>query len=95
MWSSQFFFIERYEHGLSGGWLKGLVNGDNGMPNRSLLNFPEFDNGYLIRETKNMRTLFQTVATKVSVEIIAENSDAIIEFSIPLDAEPGECGCPS
>jgi 2'-5' RNA ligase len=62
-------------------WLRGHVF----LPHMTVGNFDnEDDFAMAINETKNIIESFKTIVNEISVEIIDENEDSIIELNIPL-----------
>lgn len=62
-------------------WLKG----NEFLPHMTVGNFDNEDDFALaINETKNIIESFKTTVNEISVEIIDENEDSIIELNIPL-----------
>jgi 2'-5' RNA ligase len=62
-------------------WLKGKVF----LPHMTVGNFnDEEDFEMAINQTKNIVDSFKTIVNEISVEIIDENEDSIIEINIPL-----------
>ncbi|MBZ9689317.1 2'-5' RNA ligase family protein [Clostridium estertheticum] len=63
-------------------WLKGKVF----LPHMTVGNFDnEEDFIVAINETRNIIDSFKTTVNEISVEIIDENEDSIIELNIPLE----------
>lgn len=62
-------------------WLKGKTF----LPHMTVGNFEDEEKfEFAIKETRNITDSFKTIVTEISVEIIDENEDSIIELVIPL-----------